>query len=123
MRKMKTHIISPIYCNPAKPISKNEEIKLGFDEQKRTEKEIKYQSKKNKKRSDKKPSISKDDVDKIAYKTWKEWSTNQSKENVSAIEKCLKLNNDAQWEKFKSMIQNGSNPARALLRVMADCKN
>lgn len=123
MRKMKTHIISPIYCNPAKPISKNEEIKLGFDEQKRTEKEIKYQSKKNKKRSDKKPSISKDDIDKIAYKTWKEWSANQSKENVLAVEKCLKLNDDAHWEKFKSMIQDGANPAKALLRVMADCKN
>lgn len=122
MRKMKTHIISPIYCNPAKPISKNEEIKLGFDEQKRREKEIYDRNKKNKNRSNKKPSMASNDVDKIAYKTWKNWSENQSKENVSAIEKYLRLNDGAHWAKFKSMILNGSNPTKALLRVVADCK-
>ena len=122
MRKMKTHIISPIYCKPAKPISKNEEIKLGFHEQKRTEKEIYDQNKKNKKRGNKKPSMVSADVDKIAYKTWKNWSKNQSKENVSAIEKYLRLNDGAHWENFKSMIMSGSNPAKALLKVMADFK-
>ncbi|MCF8163440.1 MAG: hypothetical protein K9J78_06280 [Polynucleobacter sp.] len=120
---MKTHIISPIYCNPAKPISKNEEFKLGFDEQKRTEKEIKDRNKKIKKRGHKKPTISKEDAEKIAYKTWKEWGVNQSKEYVLAIEKYLKLHDDACWEKFKSMIQGGSNPTRALLRVLNDYKN
>ena len=41
---------------------------------------------------------------------------------MSAIEKYLRLNDGAHWENFKSMIMSGSNPAKALLKVMADFK-
>jgi hypothetical protein len=121
MGKIKTYFVSPVYSIGVKAISKNEEVKLGFDEQKRKEKDIKEGYKKLKKRGGKKQVKSNEEIEKIAYETWRQWSSSQPKEQVLEIKRCLLKNNQLYWKTFKSSIQDGSNPTNALLKVIVDC--
>ncbi len=69
----------------------------------------------------KKSFISNEEIKKIAYEIWKKWCSGKPKEQVLKIKKRLLKDNQVYWKFFKSVIKEGSNPTKALLKVIADC--